>query len=378
MSIYADNAATTPPSKRALAEYLRVATDYFGNPSSVHDLGLSANNRLCSARDKIKQLLHCAKDDKIIFTSCGSEANTQAILSAANYGRKIGRNRIVCSNIEHESVLKTVEHLKNVGFDVVFARADKNGYIAPNAVEELIDDKTCLVSVMTANNEIGTIQPIVLIGKICRANGALFHTDAVQAVGHLPIYFCDLNADYLTFSAHKFGGVRGAGALVAKRSAPISSLIFGGSQEYGKRAGTENIPAVCAMAVALEESLCNPDNDRQFVRELTNTLIDELLKIPDSHLNGDRKNRLDGIVNLSFDGIDSESLLLLLNMEGIYASAASACQKNAKSHVIKAIGGNSNFSIRLSFCNDNTKEEVSVLAKTITEKVVFLRNIRTN
>lgn len=379
MQVYADNAATEKIRPAALNKYLEVATEFFGNPSSLHEEGQRAKEELERCRETFARILNCAPKE-IIFTSGGSESDNQAIFGAAAFGAKKGKRKIVASAIEHHAVLHPLEKLKKEGFEVVLLPVDERGIVSLAAAEKEIDGDTCLVSVMFANNEIGSLQPVKEIAALCKARGALFHTDAVQAVGHMPVDVKESGCDYLSLSAHKFGGARGMGALYARSGAPLSAYISGGAQERNKRAGTENLPAIAASAVALEEAVKEMDEERAHVRALRDYVIAELKKIPHSALNGDEKLRLDGNVSFCFEGIEGESLLLLLSEKGIAASSGSACTSGSldPSHVLLAIGrvhDVAHGSLRLTFNRENTQAEAEYLVRAVTETVEYLRSI---
>ena len=337
--IYADNAATTKMSKTAINAMLPYMESFYGNPSSLYAFGQEAKQALESARASIAENLGCDPKE-ITFTSGGSEADNQAIVSAARLGKKKGKNHILSTAFEHHAVLHTLDRLKKQGFEITLLDVHENGIVTPEEVKAAIKDDTCLVTVMYANNEIGTIQPIAEIGAVCREKGVLFHTDAVQAAGHIHINVKEQNIDMLSLSAHKFHGPKGIGVLYAKRGIVLENLINGGAQERGKRAGTENVPAIIGMAAALTEACGSIDSYTENLTKLRNKLIDGLNKIPYSQLNGDPINRLPGNVNFCFEGIEGESLLLLLDDKGICASSGSACTSGSldPSHVLLAIG----------------------------------------
>ena len=379
MNIYADNAATTKMSKTAFEAMLPYITDIYGNPSSLHSAGQAAADALRKARADMADALGC-EPSEIIFTSGGSEADNQAIISAAAIGEKKGKKHIISSAFEHHAVLHTLKKLEKQGFEVTLLDVGKNGIINPDDVAKAITDSTCLVTIMFANNEIGTIQPIAEIGKICRENGVIFHTDAVQAAGHIKIDVKEQNIDMLSLSAHKFHGPKGVGALYAKKGIRLINLIEGGAQERGKRAGTENIPAIVSMAAALTEAVQEIDENAKKVSTLRDRLIAGLSKIPHSALNGDAKKRLPGNVNFCFEGIEGESLLLLLDAKGICASSGSACTSGSldPSHVLLAIGRPhevAHGSLRLTLSEGNTEEEIDYMIKEITEVVGYLREL---
>ena len=379
MNIYADNAATTKMSKTAFEAMLPYITDIYGNPSSLHSAGQAAADALRKARADMADALGC-EPSEIIFTSGGSEADNQAIISAAAIGEKKGKKHIISSAFEHHAVLHTLKKLEKQGFEVTLLDVGKNGIINPDDVAKAITDSTCLVTIMFANNEIGTIQPIAEIGKICRENGVIFHTDAVQAAGHIKIDVKEQNIDMLSLSAHKFHGPKGVGALYAKKGIRLINLIEGGAQERGKRAGTENVPAIVSMAAALTEAVQEIDENAKKVSALRDRLIAGLSKIPHSALNGDPSRRLPGNVSFCFEGIEGESLLLLLDAKGICASSGSACTSGSldPSHVLLAIGRPhevAHGSLRLTLSEGNTEEEIDYMIKEITEVVGYLREL---
>ena len=379
MRIYLDNAATTKMSKTAINAMLPYMDIVYGNPSSLHSAGQAAAEALSDARERIAKCLGCTAKE-ITFTSGGSEADNQAILSAAKIGARKGKKHIVSTAFEHHAVLHTLEKLKNEGFEITLLDVHENGLVLPEQVAGAIREDTCLVTVMYANNEIGTIQPIKEIGEICRAKGVIFHTDAVQAAGHLHINVQEQNIDMLSLSAHKFHGPKGIGALYVKKGIPLATLIEGGAQERGKRAGTENIPAIMGMAAALEEACDLIDENSAKIAALRNKLIWGLSEIPHSVLNGDASQRLPGNVNFCFEGIEGESLLLLLDDKGICASSGSACTSGSldPSHVLLAIGRVHDIahgSLRLSLSEENTEEEIEYTIKSVKEVVGYLRSI---
>lgn len=377
--IYLDNAATTKMSRAAIDAMLPFMDKIYGNPSSLHSAGQEANEALYNARERIARVLGCEARE-ITFTSGGSEADNQAIISAARIGEREGKKHIISTAIEHHAVLHTLDRLKKGGVEITLLNVGKNGIIEPNQVKEAIRKDTCLVTVMYANNEIGTIQPIKQIGEICREKGVPFHTDAVQAVGHVKIDVKEQNIDMLSLSAHKFHGPKGVGALYAKKGIRLTNLIDGGAQERGKRAGTENIPAVMGMVEALEEAIGNIDCNAKKLIVLRDRLIKGLSLIPHSVLNGDATNRLPGNVNFCFEGIEGESLLLLLDDKGICASSGSACTSDSldPSHVLLAIGRVHDIahgSLRLSLSEENTEQEIDYTIKSVIEVVSYLRSI---
>ena len=378
-TIYADNAATTQMSRAAIDAMLPYLETIYGNPSSLHSVGQQAAGALLSARDRIAKCLN-ASPREIYFTSGGSEADNQAILSAARLGERKGKKHIISTAFEHHAVLHTLQKLEKEGFEVELLPVGPIGTVTAQQVKDAIREDTCLVSVMYANNEIGSILPIREIGAVCREAGVLFHTDAVQAAGHLPIDVKAQNIDLLSLSAHKFHGPKGTGVLYARQGIALTSLIEGGAQERGKRAGTENIPAIMGMAAALEDACAHLDENVKRVSALRDRLIDGLSKIPHSALNGDPVNRLPGNVSFCFEGVEGESLLLLLDAKGICASSGSACTSGSldPSHVLLAIGRPHDVargSLRLSLCEWNTDEEVDRILKAVPEVVEYLRGM---
>ena len=379
MRIYVDNAATTKMSDTVISAMLPYMNEIYGNPSSLHSEGQRANEALTNARERIARLLGC-EPREITFTSGGSEADNQAIISMATLGAKKGKKHIISTAFEHHAVLHTLKKLENEGFEITLLDVHENGLVTPEQVENAIRDDTCLVTVMYANNEIGTIQPIKEIGEICHQKEVPFHTDAVQAVGHLNINVKEQNIDMLSLSAHKFHGPKGIGALYAKKGLPLANLIEGGAQERGKRAGTENIPAIIGMTVALEEACAKIDKNTANLIGLRNRLIEGLSKIPHSILNGDYTHRLPSNVSFCFEGIEGESLLLLLDDKGICASSGSACTSGSldPSHVLLALGRVHDIahgSLRLSLSEENTEEEIEYIISSVKEVVEYLRGI---
>ena len=379
MQIYLDNAATTKMSRTAVNAMLPYLEQVYGNPSSLHSVGQQANEALTDARERIARVLNCEARE-ITFTSGGSEADNQALISAARLGEKRGRMHIISTAFEHHAVLHTLKRLEREGFEVTLLEIPENGLIRPEQVAEAIRPDTCLVSVMFANNEIGTVQPVEEIGRICREQGVLFHTDAVQAAGHLHIDVKAQNIDLLSLSAHKFHGPKGIGALYTRKGIRLSTLIEGGAQERGKRAGTENVPAVMGMAAALEEACQAMDANATHMAALRDRLIRGLSKIPHSVLNGDPVRRLPNNVHFCFEGIEGESLLLLLDDKGISASSGSACTSGSldPSHVLLAIGRPHEIahgSLRLSLSEEVTEEEIDYTIDAVTEVVAYLRSI---
>ncbi len=379
MTIYADNAATTKMSRTAIDAMLPYMETYYGNPSSLHSVGQKAAEALQSARERIAACLGC-QPREITFTSGGSEADNQALLSAAKLGARKGKKHIISTAFEHHAILHSLKRLEKEGFEVELLPVGETGTITAQQVRDAIRDDTCLVTIMYANNEIGSILPIAEIGAVCKEKGVLFHTDAVQAAGHVHINVREQNIDMLSLSAHKFHGPKGIGVLYARQGVILTPLIEGGAQERGKRAGTENIPAIMGMAAALEEACAHIDENAQKVSALRDKLIAGLAKIPHSALNGDPVNRLPGNVSFCFEGIEGESLLLLLDAKGICASSGSACTSGSldPSHVLLAIGRPhevAHGSLRLSLCEWNTEEEVDYMLRAIPEVVTYLRNM---
>ena len=366
-------------SRTAIDAMLPYMETYYGNPSSLHSVGQKAAEALSDARERIARRLGCMPRE-ITFTSGGSEADNQAIISAARLGEKKGKKHIISTAFEHHAVLHTLEKLRKEGFEIELLPVGERGNITAEQVAAAIRPDTCLVTVMYANNEIGSIMPIAEIGAVCRAKGVLFHTDAVQAVGHLPIDVKAQNIDMLSLSAHKFHGPKGIGVLYAKQGILLTPIIEGGAQERGKRAGTENIPAIVGMAAALDEACDHLEENAAHMTALRDRLIAGLEKVPHSSLNGSKENRLPCNVNFCFEGIEGESLLLLLDARGICASSGSACTSGSldPSHVLLAIGRPhevAHGSLRLSLCESNTVEEVDYMLKAIPEVVDYLRNM---
>ncbi|MBR6704016.1 MAG: cysteine desulfurase [Lachnospiraceae bacterium] len=375
--IYADNAATTKLSEAALCTMTDLLREVWGNPSSLYTHGQEAKEVLEKAREEIAAVIG-ASPREITFTSGGSEADNQAIRSAAERGRIKGKKHIISTAFEHHAVLHTLEKLRKEGYEITLLDVHENGVVTPEEVGAAIREDTCLVTVMTANNEIGTIQPIREIGAVCRARGVLFHTDAVQAVGHIPLNVADDNIDLLSASAHKFHGPKGVGFLYARKGILLSNLIEGGAQERGKRAGTENVPGIGAMAAALKEANANMAQNAAYLTKLRDRLIAGLKEIPHSALNGDEKRRLPGNVNFCFEGIEGESLLLLLDDKGIQASSGSACTSGSldPSHVLLAIGrvhDVAHGSLRLSLGEDLSEEDIDYIIRSVKEVVTYLR-----
>ena len=379
MQIYLDNAATTKMSRTAIDAMLPYMDGVYGNPSSLHSVGQKANEALVNARERIAKILGCEARE-ITFTSGGSEADNQAIVSAARLGESKGKKHIVSTAFEHHAVLHTLNKLEKEGFEITLLDVHEDGIVLPEQVANAIREDTCLVTVMYANNEIGTVQPIKEIGAVCREKGVVFHTDAVQAAGHLHINVKEQNIDMLSLSAHKFHGPKGIGALYARKGIRLTNLIEGGAQERGKRAGTENIPAIMGMAAAFEEACSHIDENAEKLTALRDKLISGLSEIPHSILNGDSRKRLPGNVNFCFEGIEGESLLLLLDDKGVYASSGSACTSGSldPSHVLLAIGRVHDIahgSLRLSLSEENTEKEIDYTINAVKEVVEYLRSI---
>ena len=378
-TVYADNAATTQMSRTAIEAMLPYMETIYGNPSSLHSVGQQAAEALQSARERVAKCLN-ASPREIYFTSGGSEADNQAILSAARLGERKGKKHIISTAFEHHAVLHTLKKLEKEGFEVELLPVGPTGTVTAQQVKDAIREDTCLVTVMYANNEIGSILPVAEIGRVCREAGVLFHTDAVQAAGHIPIDVKAQSIDMLSLSAHKFHGPKGIGLLYARQGVPLTSLIEGGAQERGKRAGTENIPAIMGMAAALEEACAHIDENAEKVSALRDRLIAGLSNIPHSALNGDPVNRLPGNVSFCFEGIEGESLLLLLDAKGICASSGSACTSGSldPSPVLLAIGRPhevAHGSLRLSLCEWNSDEDADRILEAVPEVVSYLRGM---
>ena len=379
MYVYADNAATTKLSDVALQAMMPYFTDIYGNPSSLHSVGQEAKEHLENARARVAKCLGCEARE-IYFTSGGSEADNQAIISAAYFGARKGKKHIISTAFEHHAVLHTLARLEKEGFEVTYLDVKTNHNVSAQQVKEAIRPDTALVTVMYANNEIGSVLPIAEIGAICKEAGVIFHTDAVQAVGHLAIDVKKENIDMLSLAAHKFHGPKGVGALYCRRGLPLVNIIEGGAQERGKRGGTENLPGIMGMAAALEHAVANLDAYTARVTALRDKLIAELSKIPHCDLNGDRVNRLPNNVSFCFEGIEGEALLLLLDMKGVAASSGSACTSGSldPSHVLLAIGrihDVAHGSLRLSLSEYTTEEEIDHIIKVVPEVVQHLRNM---
>ena len=379
MNIYADNAATTKMSENAINTMLFHMKEVYGNPSSLYGVGQKAKEALEDARRRASAVLNC-EPREIYFTSGGSEADNQAIISAARFNAAKGKKHIISTAFEHHAVLHTLDKLKKEGFEIELLDVHSNGIVTAEQVKNAIREDTALVTIMYANNEIGTIQPISEIGAVCRERGVLFHTDAVQAIGHIPVDIQKDNIDMLSLSAHKFKGPKGVGILYAKKGIPLTNIIDGGAQERGKRAGTENLPGIVSMVAALEDATKDLQGYKERLSPLRDRLIDGLFEIPYSDLNGDRVKRLPATVNFCFEGIEGESLLLLLDDKGIQASSGSACTSGSldPSHVLLAIGRPhevAHGSLRLSLSDDVTTEEVDYIIKSVKEVVTYLRDM---
>ncbi len=377
--IYADNAATTKMSQKAINAMIPFMDQIYGNPSSLYSIGQEAKEHLESARFRVASCLGCDPSE-ITFTSGGSEADNQAIVSAAILGEKKGKKHIISTAFEHHAVLHTLDALRKQGFEITLLDVHENGIVSSEQVRQAARSDTCLVTIMYANNEIGTIQPISEIGAVCRELGIPFHTDAVQAAGHVNIDVKKQNIDLLSLSAHKFHGPKGIGALYSRRGIRLSNIIYGGAQERGKRAGTENLPAIQGLATALEDACGSIEANSNHLIPLRNRLIAGLRNIPYSALNGDESSRLPGNVNFCFEGIEGESLLLLLDDKGICASSGSACTSGSldPSHVLLAIGRPhevAHGSLRLSIGEDITSEEIDYIIHSVEEVVSYLRQI---
>ena len=377
--IYADNAATTKISQTAMKAMISAMENSYGNPSSIHQIGMAANDALQTAREQIARCLGCMPKE-IFFTSGGTESDNQAIVSAAMLGAKQNKRHIISTAFEHHAVLHTLRRLKEQGFEIQLLDVGAEGNITAAQVEEAIRPDTCLVTVMFANNEIGSVLPIAEIGEACRAHGVLFHTDAVQAAGHIPVNVKKQNIDMLSLSAHKFHGPRGIGALYVKRGIELTSLMEGGGQERGKRPGTENLPAIMGMAAALKEECTLMEQNEAKVIAMRDRLIQGLSQIPYSILNGSREKRLPGNVNFCFEGVSGESLLLLLDSRGICASSGSACASGAldPSHVLLSLGLAPEIaqgSLRISLDISNTEEEIDYMLEVIPQVVKQLRGM---
>ena len=379
MFVYADNAATTSVSKTALDAMMPYLTEQYGNPSSLYAFGQKAKEGLEAARKTVAECIN-AEPREIYFTSGGSEADNQAIVSAAKAGARKGKRHLISTAFEHHAVLHTLKKLEKEGFEVTLLDVHEDGVVRLEDLEAAIREDTALVTIMFANNEIGTIQPVKAIGALCREKGIPFHTDAVQAAGHLPIDVKDMNIDMLSMSGHKFHAPKGVGVLYAKRNMPLFNIIEGGAQERGKRAGTENMAGIVALAVALKESCDNMEANNARIIPMRDKLFAELGKIPHSKINGSLEHHVPGTVNMCFEGIEGESLLLMLDMKGICASSGSACTSGSldPSHVLLSIGlphEVAHGSLRLSIGEYNTIEEIDHIIATVPQVVEYLRNM---
>ena len=378
-TVYVDNAATTRLSDTALKAMAPFMQDIYGNPSSLHHIGQEAKEHLEDARERVANCIG-ALPSEIYFTSGGSEADNQAILTAAYNGAKKGKKHIVSSKFEHHAVLHTLDKLKREGFEITLLDVYEEGIVRVEDLKNAIREDTALVTIMTANNEVGTIQPIKELGEVCKEKGVIFHTDAVQAVGHIAVNVKDLGVDMLSVSAHKFHGPKGVGFLYCRKGIILQNLINGGAQERNKRAGTENLPAIMGMAAAMEDAVSNLEKNAEYVSALRDKIINGVQDIERMRINGDLTKRLPGTVNMCFEGIEGESLLLLLDQSGICASSGSACTSGSldPSHVLLSMGvpvAVAHGSLRLSLCENNTEEEVDLIIDTIHKVVVYLRSI---
>ena len=380
MFVYADNAATTSVSKTALDAMLPYLTEYYGNPSSLYAFAQKATEAVAEARATVAACLGAASPREIYFTSGGSEADNQAIMSAARLGARKGKKHLISTKFEHHAVLHTLKRLEKEGYEVTLLDVHEDGVVRLEDVAAAIREDTCLVTIMFANNEIGTVQPITEIGALCREKGIPFHTDAVQAAGHMPIDVEKMNIDMLSSSGHKFHAPKGVGALYCRKNIPLFNLIEGGAQERGKRAGTENVAGIVAMAAALKESVDNMEEDSKKMIAMRDKLFAELSKIPHSKINGSLEHHVPGTVNMCFEGIEGESLLLMLDAKGICASSGSACTSGSldPSHVLLALGlphEVAHGSLRLSIGEYNTMEEIDHICQVVPQVVEYLRNM---
>ena len=380
MFVYADNAATTSVSKTALNAMMPFLTEDYGNPSSLYGFAQRAAEALAQARATVAECLGAASPKEIYFTSGGSEADNQAIMSAARVGARKGKKHLISTKFEHHAVLHTLKRLEKEGFDVTLLDVHEDGVVRIEDLKAAIREDTCLVTIMFANNEIGTVQPVEEIGALCREKGIPFHCDAVQAAGHMPIDVEKMNIDMLSISGHKFHAPKGVGALYVRKNIPLFNLIEGGGQERGKRAGTENVAGIVAMAAALKESVDNMEADSKKMIAMRDKLFAELSKIPHSKINGSLEHHVPGTVNMCFEGIEGESLLLMLDANGICASSGSACTSGSldPSHVLLALGlphEVAHGSLRLSIGEYNTMEEIDHICKVVPQVVEYLRNM---
>lgn len=379
MFVYADNAATTRVLPKVLEAMLPYFTEQYGNPSSTYPLGQEASRALIGSRETIAGLLGC-RPGEITFTSGGSEADNQILRTAAAWGKKQGRTHLISSAIEHHAILHTLEALQAEGFTVTLLPVNREGQVEPAALEQALTPETALVSIMAANNETGAIQPIARLAALAHARGALFHTDAVQALGHIPLTLKDTDIDFLSGSAHKFHGPKGVGLLFARRGIELESLIFGGEQERGKRAGTENVPGIVGMAAALEEAIRNLEANASRMAAARDALEQQLLTLSGTRVHSGQVPRLPGHLNLAFDGVPAEALLPVLGMAGICVSAGSACASGSPepSHVLLALGctpEEARCSLRFSLGDDITLEQVHFIVETVTREVARLRKL---
>ena len=379
MFVYADNAATTAVSKTALDAMLPFLTEHYGNPSSLYSFAQKVTEKVEEARQTVAECLG-AEPREIYFTSGGSESDNQAIFSAARMGARKNKKHIISTKFEHHAVLHSLKRLEKEGYEVTLLDVYEDGLVRLEDVKAAIREDTCLVTIMFANNEIGTIQPIKEIGALCREKGVVFHTDAVQAVGHVPVNVEEMNIDMLSLSGHKFHAPKGIGVLYVRKKIPLFNLIEGGGQERGKRAGTENVAGMAALAAALKEACDNMEEDAKRISAYRDRLIAELSKIPHSKLNGHREKRVPGTVNMCFEGIEGEALLLLLDRKGICASSGSACTSGSldPSHVLLSLGiphEIAHGSLRLSLSEYTTAEEVEHIIKVVPQVVEYLRNM---
>ena len=380
MFVYADNAATTSVSKTALDAMLPYLTEYYGNPSSLYAFAQKATEAVAEARATVAACLGAASPREIYFTSGGSEADNQAILSAARLGARKGKKHLISTKFEHHAVLHTLKRLEKEGYEVTLLDVHEDGVVRLEDLAAAIREDTCLVTIMFANNEIGTVQPVAQIGALCREKGIPFHCDAVQAAGHMPIDVEKMNIDMLSISGHKFHAPKGGGALYCRKNIPLFNLIEGGGQERGKRAGTENVAGIVAMAAALKESVDNMEEDSKKMIAMRDKLFAELSKIPHSKINGSLEHHVPGTVNMCFEGIEGESLLLMLDAKGICASSGSACTSGSldPSHVLLALGlphEVAHGSLRLSIGEYNTMEEIDHICQVVPQVVEYLRNM---
>ena len=380
MMVYADNAATTCVSKVALDAMMPYLTTYYGNPSSLYGFAQEAKEALEAARETVADLIGAASPKEIYFTSGGSEADNQAICSAAANGAKKGKKHLISTKFEHHAVLHTLKKLEKQGFEVTLLDVHEDGVVRVEDVAAALREDTALVTIMFANNEIGTVQPIKEIGALCREKGVPFHTDAVQSVGHMPVHVQEMNIDMLSLSGHKFHAPKGVGVLYAKKGMLLSNVIEGGAQERGKRAGTENIPGIVALAAALKDSVEHMEENTAKITAMRDKLFTELSKIPHSKINGSLEHHVPGTVNMCFEGIEGEALLLLLDAKGVCASSGSACTSGSldPSHVLLALGlphEVAHGSLRLSIGEYNTMEEIDHIIEVVPQVVSYLRNI---